>query len=236
MLAPPLLLAALAGGGSLLFLLYFFYSATERYEVDFAPLLLLGALAAWLALSRVLHGRTRRLIQFGGGVLATWSCLTGLAISFTGESNLLAVEHPGTWHTLEEIGSPLTRAIALIEGRPLLAEFSSPELLEVGEQVQVLIVSPDARRVLLLAELLPIVQQSNGNLRRGGLADTLLVRDSGRVPLVARVPPSGGHVYIPLQLRPGLNHLTLDAQLPPGVADNGDEGILATVTLPARSR
>ena len=50
-LGTPLLILAGAGAFALLFLSYEFYATTERYEVDCAPLFLLGALAAWLALA-----------------------------------------------------------------------------------------------------------------------------------------------------------------------------------------
>jgi hypothetical protein len=113
-LAPVLLALALAGAACTLFLAYVFFSTSERYEVDFVTPLLLGALAAWLALARhTPRGWRRSLVRFGGGALALWSCLTGLSIGFTGAENLLATQHPGTWRMLETLTSPLAHAISI---------------------------------------------------------------------------------------------------------------------------
>ncbi len=113
-LAPVLLALALAGAACTLFLAYVFFSTSERYEVDFVTPLLLGALAAWLALARhTPRGWRRSLVRFGGGALALWSCLTGLSIGFTGAENLLATQHPGTWRLLETLTSPLAHAISI---------------------------------------------------------------------------------------------------------------------------
>ncbi len=126
-LAAPLLLLAGAGAASALFLAYVFFSTSERYEVDFTTLLLFGALAAWLALARhTPRGWRRALVRFGGGALAAWSCLTGLAIGFTGAENLLATRHPGTWRTLQTLTSPLAHAIATADGRPAPAAVFAP--------------------------------------------------------------------------------------------------------------
>ncbi len=111
-LGTPLLILAGAGAFGLLFLSYEFYATTERYEVDFAPLFLFGALAAWLALSVHLRGGRRQLVRIGGALLALWGCFAGIAISFTGYANLLQANYPSTWSTLESISSPLSSAIA----------------------------------------------------------------------------------------------------------------------------
>jgi hypothetical protein len=211
-LAAPLLMLAGAGIACVLFLSYVFFGTTERYEVDFTTLLLLGALAAWLALSNDTRGWRRRLVQIGGGLLAAWSCVAGLAISFTGYSNLLAIEHPGTWRTLEDIGSPVSRAIAIFAGRPVLAESSmpAPALLSVGEQDEIVIVSPDSRRATLLAVLHPATRTKDV-IELGGHISTLLVRGPGHVSATYRISPGGELVGITVRLSTGLNRLTLTA-------------------------
>jgi hypothetical protein len=128
-LSLPLLTLVGAGIACMLFLSYVFFSTTERYEVDFTTLLLLGALAGWLALSSHTRGWRRRGVRIAGGLLATWGCVAGLAISFTGYYNLLALEHPGTWKTLQDITSPISKAITTVEGHPVREEPSGANLL-----------------------------------------------------------------------------------------------------------
>src|ERR1700691_5714261 len=127
-LAGPLLVLSGAGVGTMLLLSYEVPSATERYAVDFSALLLLGALAAWLALAHRARGVRRRLIRVGGGLLVLWGCFTGCAISFVGYEDYLAANHPGTWTALQNIGSPLSTAVAAAAGRPVLAGGLGPNL------------------------------------------------------------------------------------------------------------
>lgn len=210
-LALPLLVLSGAGIAYLLFLSLEFFSTTERYEVDFATLLLFGALAAWLALSHGARGWGRRLVRLVGGLLAVWSCLTGLAISFTGYYNLFAIDYPGAWSTLEDVSSPLGTAITIVEGHPVLAEFFAPglPLLSLGEQEKIVIVSPDAQKAALRISLIPGVRVPGGAVEIGSGVTTVLVRDPGRPSLTYRIHTGGGTVQIPVSLRPGLNRLGL---------------------------
>jgi hypothetical protein len=211
-LALPLLALAGAGVACVLFLSYVFFSTTERYEVDFTTLLLLGALAAWLAMSNETRGWRRRLLQTGGGLLAAWSCIAGLAISFTGYYNLLATSHPGTWKTLEDIASPVSRAIAVIEGHPVLAEVTGSHLplLNVGEQAGLTVVSPDARTATLLASLTPSTR-AGAVVGRGAYPSALLVRGPGHTSSIYHIRAGGEAVRIRVRLGPGLNRFALVA-------------------------
>jgi hypothetical protein len=234
-LAAPLLILAGAGIAMALWASYELYSSTERYEVDFATLLVLGGLAAWLSLSKGAPGLSNgapdhrhRLLRVGGGVLAAWGCATGLAISFVGYgSNSLAATHPGTWWTLEDIGSPISTAIAIAVGHPVLAAVAvsaenitetasdntnlgtpdSPNplvrvagfTLSVGEQAGLTIVSPDARRAALLASV---------ELRPGTRYD-VRIHGPGGASYNYQLPRSGGPLEMPVLLHRGLNRLTL---------------------------
>ncbi len=240
-LALPLLILAGTGLLCMLLLSYELPAVTERYEVDFSTLLLLGALAAWLALSHRARAGSRRLVRVGGGLLAAWGCLTGLAISFVGYGNYLASKHPGTWTTLENIGSPLSTAIASGAGRPVLAEvrtrrvkrFSSVNYTDLGTDVKsfwlyaqdranLAIVSPDDRIAALEAEMTPVIRTiGRGNVQIGGGPRDLVVKDSGHATATYYVPPSGARFRIPVQLSRGLNRLEL---LP----------LASTMTLPNR--
>ena len=115
-LAPYLAVMAGAGTVCMVFLSYEFYISTERYEADYMTLLLFGALAAWLAVSNVTHGRVRWLVRTGGGILAVWSCMTGMASSYQE-----IAKDPGTWRTLVDLGAPLSTAIATVAGHPIIA-------------------------------------------------------------------------------------------------------------------
>jgi hypothetical protein len=217
-------LMVLAGAGLLcvLFLVYQFYGTTERYEADFTTLLLLGALAAWLALSEEARGRRRWLVRTGGGLLAAWGCVIGLAISFTGSGNLLAIALPSAWATLENIGAPVSAAITAIAGHPVLAEVSAPNLspvshvsytslsvgtapfwLSPGEQADLTIVSPDVRQAALLASVLPGAALG----ARGSLWAVLT--NPGHWSHDYLLPTRGGVVRIPVPLSIGVNRLVL---------------------------
>lgn len=211
----PLLVLAGAGMACMLFLSYTFFATTERYEVDFTTLFLLGALAAWLALSREARGWRRRLVRTGGGLLAIWGCVAGLAISFTGYYNLLATTHPGTWKLLEDVTSPISRAAAMVEGHPVLAEVTGPHfpLVGFGEQVDVTIVSPDARRAVLLATWAPTAQ-AGATAGPGRPGSALLVRGPGPAGSTYRIRSGGEPTRIPVSLTAGLNRLSLTPLMP----------------------
>jgi hypothetical protein len=83
-LAAPLMILAGAGVAMMLLAAYEYFASTERYEVDFATLLILGGLAAWLSLSKGPPGHRRLLLRAGGGLLVAWGCAVGLASSFFG--------------------------------------------------------------------------------------------------------------------------------------------------------
>lgn len=209
-LALPLLALVAAGMAGVLFLTYVFFSTTERYEVDFTTLFLLGALASWLAVSNATRGWRRRAARAGGGLLATWSCVAGLAISFTGYYNLLALNHPQTWKLLQQISSPLSRAIVTLEGHPVLAETVAKHLplLEVGEPESLTIISADARSVDLLASVRTI-RLVEAAAEPAPYPAALLVRGPEGTSSIYRVRPGGETLQIPVSLSPGSNHLTL---------------------------
>ncbi len=119
-LAFPLII--LTGVGVVIMLLpaYQVFASTERYEVEFSTLFVLGAIAVWLALSTGARSRRRQLTRIGGGILVAWGCFAGWAISFVGYGNFLAVEHPGAWATLTELTSPLSSMITTVGDHPVV--------------------------------------------------------------------------------------------------------------------
>jgi hypothetical protein len=217
-LAFPLVVLAGAGIASLLFLTYWFFSTAERYAVDFTTLFLFGALATWLALAVDTRGRRRRLVRMGGGVLAAWGCLTGLAVSFID----IAEIHPSTWNTLEQIGSPLSTAIAAAVGHPVLAGVSAlhtspnpPESysnlgsdvtsfwLGAEDQADLTIVSPDTRKAALVASV------TAGPELRAGASLSVDIHGPGPTSHSYRLPAEAAEARIPVHLHPGLNRIVL---------------------------
>jgi hypothetical protein len=215
------LLVAIAGIGVVIPAIpaYQFFSPTERYESDFASLLVFGGLAAWLSMSQGASGYRRRLLRVGGGLFVAWGCAAGIAISFDGSVTNLPVTHPGTWRALEDIGSPLSTALAVAVGHPViggiyalaagierkgahepLSTSISYVLLSPDEHARMTIVSPGAGTASLLANV-SVLPGAKYGLRVEGPGHT-----AGKYPL----PATGGLVEFPLVLTKGLNRLTIE--------------------------
>lgn len=71
----------------------------------------------------------RRLVRIVGSSLAAWSYLAGLGIGFTGYYNLLAVNYPTVWAKLEKVSAPLSTAMAMAIGHPVLASVAAPNVV-----------------------------------------------------------------------------------------------------------
>src|ERR1700683_3346105 len=214
-LVPVLLVMAVAGIACTIFLAYEFGDSTERYETDYITLLLFGSISAWLALSHQLRGRARALVRAGGGLLAAWSCVAGVAISYQEIE-----KHPSTWRTLVDLGSPVSTAITAMAGRPILAEVYTPNILRAppgygdygtevtgfsltaNDEADITIVSPDSRADALIANTVvgPALQ-----------AAFLVVRvvGPGRASHVYRLSAKRQRVRMPIRLKAGINQLVL---------------------------
>jgi hypothetical protein len=228
-LAGPLVALAGAGVVFLLFLAFENRATTERYEVDFAGLVLLGALAAWLALASRTRGVLRRVVRVGGGLLVVWGCVTGFAVSFIGYGDFLAVEHHGEWNTLQDAGSPLTALIARIAGRPVLAEVLTKNVKEytpvdytslnvhteesfwlgAAERATIVVASPDTRTAALVLGMSPGLERSSGAIGLGGAAVGVTLLNSNHALGTYAVPPGGRNVRVALPLSPGVNRFEL---------------------------
>jgi hypothetical protein len=216
-----LLVLATAGLGIMLLASYQFFASTERYEVDFATLFVLGGLAAWLSLSRGTPGRSpgirRRLIRIGGAILVVWGCATGFAITFSHSGSTFADTHPGTWRALEDLGTPVSAAIAAVIGHPVIAEISAVNVggtaagyeslgtqftefsLSPEEYAGLTVVSSSARAASLVAD----VELSPGT--------SYGVRIDGPGPTEqhSSQPDAGGSIDVPVRLGFGVNRFTL---------------------------
>ena len=99
--------------------------ATMRYEPDFATLLMLPALVAWMTW---MPGRrwASRTLNTSGAVFVSYGVLVGLAISMTGEIDSLRKADPGRYLSLERLTSPLPTLITMIEGHPEVVRVIDP--------------------------------------------------------------------------------------------------------------
>jgi hypothetical protein len=212
------LLLTTAGAGilCLLFMSYEFFGTTERYEGDYTPLLLVGALGAWLALASATSVRRRRLVAALGGVLATWGCLVSIAVA----GNELR-EHPSILRKAVAAGAPLSTVIAMTVGHPMLAEVSTPNVLRgspgvsdleanvawfwltVHDRAEIVVVSPDDRMATLTGTMLRGAANSPGSRPQLRVAEP-----SGKIQLVP-VPSAESEVRIPIDLSRGVNRLSL---------------------------
>ncbi|HEX5853227.1 MAG TPA: hypothetical protein VFY36_09045 [Solirubrobacteraceae bacterium] len=222
-LKPLFVFMAIAGFACMAFVAYEIYISSERYETDYISLLLFGSIAVWLALSSVTQGRARRLVRVGGGILAVWSCLTGLAIS-----GMELERRPSTWRSVVSFASPLSTAMASIVGHPVLAEVNSINFersppsyssigtdatgfsLSAGNDVAITIVSPDRRTATLDANVV-----GGPGLKPGKSLEARVSSPGG--PSYGYRLVVGGQAQIPVKLERGVNQLVI---LPGGSAVN----------------
>jgi hypothetical protein len=205
-LATPLMILAGAGLAMMLLASYEYYAPTERYEVDFATLFVLGALAAWLALCTGPPSARRRLLRIGGAVLVSWGCAAGLATSFFGYGDALETGHPHTWRTLEDLGAPLSTAIDVAIGHPVLAASFTSVSMGATEYVllpaargSVTVVSPGKRTATLLVK---VERLARTRYRLG-------VSGPGATNTSYTLPNARQTVAVIVQLGRGLNHFEL---------------------------
>jgi hypothetical protein len=118
----------LAGGVVVLAMSFILAGATQRYAVDFMALLSLPALLLWLAmLARAERGSWRRRLAAGSGLLVLlWGSAAGLALGFSGYSDLFEGTHPKLAHRLQDVFAPVSSLATRVAGRPVLATVSSP--------------------------------------------------------------------------------------------------------------
>lgn len=220
----PLAVAALGllGAGIVLGLAISLWGTTERYEVDFDLLAILAGVLGWIgALSVIRRPRRRRVTAIAGAVAIAWSCVVGVAISFTGYYNTLARFHPGVFNTLEDITSPFATLAAIVAGRPVIARIESPAPVNYASvgytsigngdftttlglgRVTVVVDAPRSQNVWLRTLVVP------GAVLPRSTPLAIVVTSPGRRPLTVHV--YYGFYRLPIHLHLGLNRIVLDA-------------------------
>ncbi len=116
---------ALCGVGLLVLVLlsFAFWFTTMRYEADFVSFLLLAALVAWFAVSRL---RWRRLVKTLGALAIVYGCVVGAATSLTGYYDGLRTHDPATYWALARLTSSLPTLATMIEGHPVVTRVIEP--------------------------------------------------------------------------------------------------------------
>jgi hypothetical protein len=151
--------------------------ATERHQVDWAGLMIIVALMAWLWWADRLRssGWARRTVLGVGATALAYGAVVNLAFGVVGYHDGLRVAHPDTYARLERAFSWVPTLAVKIRGEPALLEVRS-----FGSNVELQIVSPSAGVVDLRGEFLP-----NPALPAGSIV-SLVVSGSEvrRVPLV----------------------------------------------------
>lgn len=190
-----------------------FWGATMRYEVDFASLLLIGALTVWL-------GSRTRWATIAGTAAIAWASIAGLALSYGGGKSSLAATHPDLWQTLAEGFSPASRLVTSVtHGGPAIAEAQGNAFFDRKQQnygsfgdqgisltlapayVDLIVVMPSAGEAHLRARVRP------GPAAVPGARLVLLVQrpDGTTEP----VDITGPDLDVPLQLDGGVQKLRL---------------------------
>jgi hypothetical protein len=225
--ATLLIAAGFTAVGLLIIILlsYALWGTTQRYEVDFATLCLIPAFLIWALLISRHRGRPwhRGADVVVGIALTGFGAAVGTAVSFTGYYDLLRLNHPGTFDTLEDITSPFATLATMIGGKAVIARVDTGALpivqsvrfgtfTDAGADawlgtgpVTITVISPRAENVALTAAAVP----GPGAPPRSAL---VIAVNSGAqrsdVPLIGLV------VRMPVHLNWGLNRITLSLAEP----------------------
>lgn len=212
---------------------YLLFGCTERYEVDFSTLLLLGGLLVWVGVRSRLGSRLGRgLLSTVATAFALFGIGIGTAIGFTGYFNALQVARPGTFHRLQGFFGPVPTLATMLLGRPVITQINNPQGYT---QAKVTYTTSGPGGSTFWMDLRPaIVTVASPKSEQAGLRATvgrgLNLRPHSRVWLEvttsrskARVPVTGANVVLPAKFHRGLNDITLQvitSRPPPLPASN----------------
>ncbi|WP_445148496.1 hypothetical protein [Baekduia sp. Peel2402] len=205
---------------------------TERYELDFLPYLIIAATLGWAAL--VVDASTRRRAAWwrrGGLVLAAWSVLVGVAISFTGYYDGLRTFKPNTFEKLEKAFSPLPTLATVVTGRPMIATLGGPEgYTNGGTKVTKIDLDGATYPLQATGALTGTVTVVSPSEREAELAFRASTRTQGTFSLSAETEAGTTAVLVgdestdplPLRLKRGINYVNLVLTAGPDVQATAD--------------
>ena len=182
-----------------------------RYELDFAPLLLVAAILVWFEIG----ARGSRWVRGIGALLLIWSAIAGLLLSL---NDTLRAGEPGTFRMLAQITSPLPTMATMAAGHPVLTDIYNPtgyvthvsyKTAGVGgasvwlgpQDATLVIVSPGHERVAV---------EGQAAVGPGVAAGATLALSAGPGSRAAVV--SGAPVELPVSLHWGLNEVHVRVQ------------------------
>jgi hypothetical protein len=175
-----------------------FGGATERYEVDFASLLIIAASLTWLWLADRARRRPRRRAVLGVGTAAILFCVTtNLAFSMVGYSDGLRNTQLATYARIERAFSWIPTLAATLRGEPVLLETGPREATLRTATVQ--IAAPGSGVVALRARFV-----TNPAIPRGSRI-VIQVQDAGGTP--GPIALAGGETTVRAQVSHGLNNV-----------------------------
>ena len=196
------------------------FATTERYEVDFASLLLIPAFVVWAMLLSRARPKTaaRRIWAAVGVVLTLIGAAIGIAISFTGYYDYLRIEHPAIFNTLEDVTAPFATVATMVGGKPQIVRIDDgplPVTTATGNigfsedhasawlgsvPMSLTVLSPDHRHTAMFAT----VTAGPGAPPLSSV--TIRASSQGRPAIV---PVIGKRVRLPVSLHWGLNRVRL---------------------------
>jgi len=106
-------LTLLAVASSIALLIGCFHTITQRYTLDFAPLVLLSASIVWMQVDALLTGRRRIrwILNPFAALLIGYSTVLNLAVGLTGYSDWLRLRNRATYESLEDLFFPIQRVL-----------------------------------------------------------------------------------------------------------------------------
>jgi hypothetical protein len=209
------------GLGIMLLLAYGVPGTTERYEVDYSSLFGIAAVVmAALVLADLSRRTLRRRVAVTVGAAATaFASIIGIALGLQGYGNLLDVNHPALFNTLEDITSPLATLATEVVGKPVIARVISPlpvtlppRTLTTFDQggagtalgdgsVELVVIAPSSERTTLDAK----------TSWAPGIAPNPTVRIQVRsADGTLTTTPVTKEVRLPIKLNLGLNRIAID--------------------------
>lgn len=219
---------ALAGLGLLLALLTSFslWATTERYETDFASLLVLAGLLSWFAWVQEAGNRhLRRAIAIVGALLVSWGAFVGVAISMVGYASVPVLTTPNgalqTFRTMEGATAPLPLLASKLAGHPFLTSVRTGEVFHGDPAINYATFSGGRPSFVVGAEPVAVRIASNRNQtveltgtisRPPGPphATVYLVARSSRGVVERVIPPGPAQKQrLPIGIDEGLKEVTL---------------------------